>query len=371
MHINQLYFFCRNKLQYAAEIIIMRSEQHTLWLEPYLRDKEVALQKTSRLDEILSQTHGEPSLILFVGKSFRSKALRYLATPLRSKRNGRHCGEIHLRLDAGAQSIQSRRPLLFADGPIPNIENNVRDTEKCSDLEPVSQNLQWAGDDLNVTLSNIYANLLSPFTDIVCLFLSDFGGLASIADFIALWLNSFSNRSLPAVCYPRLLIVVEDSTTKSDKCWESRWKTKFSRLLQRKTTRPINEAFSYVGIHHHFTNDHIREEFCYLPLKDRLLNESDAIRFSRIEQRMHFVGKHFNAFFDYSYNHFLQNTGKHFNFIRASRLSNPVSPHFKRHLLNFMRQFQSAEEINGFAVPVVASCILLDSFPPGMHGEFK
>jgi hypothetical protein len=28
-----------------------------------------------------------------------------------------------------------------------------------------------------------------------------------------------------------------------------------------------------------------------------------------------------DAFFDYAYNHFIQNTGKHFNFIRASRLS--------------------------------------------------
>ena len=116
----------------------MRSEQHTLWLEPYLRDKEVALHKTARLGEILCQTYGEPSLILFVGKTFKSKALRHLATPLRSNRNGRHCREIHLRLDAGAQSIQSRRPLLFADGPIPNIENNFSDTEN---LEPVSQNL--------------------------------------------------------------------------------------------------------------------------------------------------------------------------------------------------------------------------------------
>lgn len=349
----------------------MRSEQHTLWLEPYLRDREVALQKTPRLSEILSQTHGEPSLVLFIGNSFKSKALRYLATPVRSKRNGRQCGEIHLRLDAGAQSIQSRRPLLFADGPIPNIENNVIDTEQYSVLEPVSHNLQWAGDDLNFTLSNIYANLLSPFTDVVCLFLSDFGSLARIADFITLWLNCFSNHSLPSVCYPRLLIAIEDSTTtKSDKCWESRWKTRFSRLLRKKTTRPINEAFSHVGIHHLFTNDQIREEFCYLPLKDRLLNDSDAVRFSRIEQRMHFVGKHFNAFFDYAYNHFIQNVGKRFNFIKASRLLNPVSTHIKQHILNFVKQFQTAEEINRVALPVVASCILLDSFPPEMHGEF-
>jgi hypothetical protein len=350
----------------------MRSRQHTLWLEPYLRDKEVALQKSSHLGDILSQTHGEPSLILFAGKASKSKALRYLATPLRSKQNGRRCGEIHLRLDAGAQSTKSNRPLLFADGPIPNIENNVRDTDPCLDLEPVSQNLPWVGDDLNVALLNIYANLLSPFTDIVCLFLSDFGGLASIADFIALWVNTFSNQSLPPVCYPRLLIIVEDTTTtKSDKCWESRWKTNLSRVLRKKTPTPLNQAFSHVGIHRLFANDQIHEEFHYLPLKDRLLNESDAIRATRIEQRMHFVGKHFNAFFNYAYNHFIQNTGEHFNFIKASRLSNPVSPDLKRHFLNFVKNFQAAKDINEFVLPVVASCIILDSFPPGMHGRSK
>jgi hypothetical protein len=190
----------------------MRSEQYTLWLKPHLQDKEVALQKTPRLDHILSQTYSKPSLLLFVGKTFKSKALRWLATPLRSKRIGRHCGEIHLRLDARAQSTQSNRPLLFANGPIPNVENSVRDTDPCSDLEPISQNLQWVGDNLNVALSNIYANLLSPFTDIVCLSLSDFGGLARIADFISIWLSNFSSQSLPTVCFPRLLIVVEDST---------------------------------------------------------------------------------------------------------------------------------------------------------------
>ncbi|KAM3066494.1 hypothetical protein ACMFMG_011992 [Clarireedia jacksonii] len=347
----------------------MRSEQYTLWLEPYLRDKEVALQKSGRLGDILSQTHGEPSLILFVGKSFKSKALRHLATPLRFKQSGRHYGEIHLRLDAGAQSTQSNRPLLFADGPIPDLENNIKDTDKCPELEMVSQNLPWARDDLNVALSNIYTNLLSPFTDVVCLFLSDFGGLASITHFIALWLDSFSNHSISPGCYPRLLIVVEDSPTiKSDKYWETRWKTQLARSLRKKTIRSLNQAFSHVSVHRLLINEQVREEFRYLPLKDYLLNESDAIRAARIDQQIHFVGKHFNAFFEYAYKHFIQNTGQHFNFIEASRLSNPVSSDFKRHLLNFFKKFETAEEINEFVLPVVASCIMLDSFPPGMHG---
>lgn len=86
---------------------------------------------------------------------------------------------------------------------------------------------------------------------------------------------------------------------------------------------------------------------------------------------MHFVGKHFNAFFDYAYDHFIPNSQKPFNFIEASRLSNPVSPDLKRHLLHFVKQSGTAEEINDFVLPVVVSCILLDSFPPEMHGKFS
>ncbi|KFY04385.1 hypothetical protein V491_09370, partial [Pseudogymnoascus sp. VKM F-3775] len=355
------------------EVAILRLETEQLkdviqkLQQSYANDKNpiTGIRSITQYDENMFCTDTLQSEVL----SMSAQLEKATTTPLRSKQNGRHCGEIHLRLDAGAQSIQSRRPLLFADGPIPDIENNVSNTEQYSILEPVSQNLQWAGDNLNVTLSNIYANLLGPFTDVVCLFLSDFGGLASIVDFVALWLNCFTNRSLPSVCYPRLLIAIENSTsTRSDKCWESRWKTKFSRLLRKKTTRPIKEAFSYVGIHHLVTNDQIREEYRYLPLKDRLLNESDAVRAFRIEQRMHFVGKHFNAFFDYAYNHFIHNIGKPFNFIKASRLLNPVFSNLKQHFFTFVKQFQTVEEMNEFALPVVASCILLDSFPPGMHG---
>lgn len=178
---------------------MMRSREYTRWLEPYLRDKEIAIEKSPRLGEILNQTRGEPSLLLLIGNTSKSKALSCLATPQRLERRGRHPGEIHLRLDAGAHSTQSSRPTLFADGPIPNIKNKIGEKDLASDLESISQNLPWAGGNLNVALLHIYAKLLSPFTDVVCLFLSDFGGVAKVVEFISAWLETCSNRSLPVI----------------------------------------------------------------------------------------------------------------------------------------------------------------------------
>jgi hypothetical protein len=350
----------------------MRSDQHTLWLEPYLHDNEVALQKTPRLTNLTNQTYGEPSLLLFIGKTSKSKALRWLTTPLRSKRSGRNCGEIHLRLDAGARSVHGSRPLIFADGPIPNVAHNNRGFDSSVDLECPSQHLPWIGSDLNNALSSIYARLLSPFTDVVCLFMADFGEVAKVADFIAVWLSVFKSSSLSSTCLPRLLIVIEDPTTpRPGKCWETHWKTRFLRLLRNKTTRQFGHAFSHLAVHNLFTNDQIREKFHYLSLKDRLLNESDIVRALRIEERMHFNGKHFNAFFDYAYDHFVLNTEKPFNFIRASRLKNPVPSDVKRHFSKFLKHFPSSQELNEIALPIVASSILLDGFPPGMHRKLS
>lgn len=350
----------------------MRSREYTLWLEPYLRDKEIAVQKAPRLNDILSQTRGEPSLLLLVGSTSKSKVLGCLATPQRLERRGRHCGEIHLRLDAGAQSTQSSRPLLFADGPIPSIKHGITAKDLTSDLESISQSLPCAGDDINVALLHIYANLLNPFVDVVCLFLSDFGEMAKIVELISGWLENCNSTRPHAVCFPRLLVVVDNSAIiKPDKLWEGRWKRNFLQSLKKKTTKPFEQAFSHLSVHHLSVNNQIREEFRYLPLKDRLLNESDQIRAIRIEKRMHFIGKHFSAFFDYAYDHFISNSSKQFNFVKASRLLNPASTNLQHHFFNFLSQFQIAQEINDFVLPVVASAILLDSFPPGMHSELN
>lgn len=55
------------------------------------------------------------------------------------------------------------------------------------------------------------------------------------------------------------------------------------------------------------------------------------------------------------------------NFVRGSRVHNPVATDLSRHLATLIRAATSAGELIGFVAPVIASSLLLDNYPPGAH----
>ena len=57
-----------------------------------------------------------------------------------------------------------------------------------------------------------------------------------------------------------------------------------------------------------------------------------------------------------------------FNFILASRLPNPVPSNMATHLSEFMSHVDSVR-LHTFAVPIIASALALDAFPPDMHSK--
>jgi hypothetical protein len=54
--------------------------------------------------------------------------------------------------------------------------------------------------------------------------------------------------------------------------------------------------------------------------------------------------------------------------MEASRLANPVPQGFSYHIANFLANVQPSL-IKHFAVPYIASALVLDSHPPEMHGK--
>jgi hypothetical protein len=57
------------------------------------------------------------------------------------------------------------------------------------------------------------------------------------------------------------------------------------------------------------------------------------------------------------------------NLIEFSRTFNPVPVGISTNISRFLANFSSIPEIENFAVPALASALLLDAFPPGMHGK--
>jgi hypothetical protein len=56
-----------------------------------------------------------------------------------------------------------------------------------------------------------------------------------------------------------------------------------------------------------------------------------------------------------------------FNFITASRIENPVLINLRGHFIDFLQNIKNYEKLLDFAIPVIASSLLLDSHPPDMH----
>jgi hypothetical protein len=84
---------------------------------------------------------------------------------------------------------------------------------------------------------------------------------------------------------------------------------------------------------------------------------------------MHFSATHFTVFFRHACDHFVQTPDEPFNFIKTSRLRNPVSPEMDQNLSRFLKHIRSPRELTKFAIPVIASSLFLNAYPPDMHGK--
>jgi len=277
-------------------------------------------------------------------------------------------GEIHLHIDPS--TTFSDRPVLFADGDFPVQQNTSKPApaEKCHGVtkrllprlrESVPSSLQTAAD-------NVYFQLLFLFTDVFCFFAPDLGGLQPIVRRIASWLNSSQPSTLPLVIYPQIIIVIEQSTPELQ---ESRVLDRFLQLLARETTTDPSTCFAAIRVLSLLPDGYISPQARYRKLKESLMNASDQVRLARIESRTLFSAQHFAAFLNHACSHFAEAAKEPFDFIRTSRISNPPALDLKEHLTNILHKISSLAELKSFAVPLIASSLFLDSYPPDMQRE--
>ncbi len=101
-------------------------------------------------------------------------------------------------------------------------------------------------------------------------------------------------------------------------------------------------------------------------LRFRLIQESGEIQNRRKNCQVAFSAPHFKAFLQLSCVHFASDIVSPFNFAKASRMHNPLPSNYQFHLTGFLKSVQ-ATQISNFAVRVIASALMCESYPPRMH----
>ena len=102
-------------------------------------------------------------------------------------------------------------------------------------------------------------------------------------------------------------------------------------------------------------------------VKNELMKQVDAMRRSRLEHGYLFSATHLTSFFQTAAADVASNFNQPFDFVLASRCGNRIQPDHGNHLLTFLRLGAASDVCDKDVNEFVASTLLLDAYPPGMH----
>ncbi|KAH7111317.1 phospholipase [Dendryphion nanum] len=348
----------------------MKRCDHSHWLSLSSQGNDTCFLASDRLQKITSHIPNpdtqSPSLFVLIGGTAKSVALRQLFGIKRTRRFTikRSTGEVHLHIDPS--TIFHSRPLLIVEGSLPpkTLRGNIP-SGKCHEITRRTIRGSNEPADLNQIAVGIYSKLLFPFTDVFCFFCDDLGGLKQVAYHLAAWLEHGDLSTLPTSTHPRVVVVTEKIPLGAESEIEAR--TTLLWLLREETTKDLSEQFSAIDVIALFPNGTISVEARHRLLKERLMSSSDQVRQHREDKRSLFSTTHFVAFLKSAYDHFSNCVDKPFDFIQASREYNPVALDLEEHLFNFIKNIKAPDELTDFAVPIIASSLLLDNYPPDAH----
>lgn len=335
---------------------------HQSWLRVHQDGSSFFLQYGNRLNNIThSLPHPErqyPSLIFFVGKQSKARAVRALF-PGNSISRCRNYGIANICLDPA--TLNDEHPVLLADSTPDHPQKNLRGKVACHEITnyPVS----WSDSENSLAsqdlVDHIHARILSLFTDVLCIFAQDCGGLDAVAERLATWTAIGSASSLPGSVRPRLLIVTSISG--------SGFNSEALRFRLRVLADPKFSA-SFSSLHVVNVLGSIRsprEQFSGLGMI--LRDETSTARAERVNTHTLFSMVHVTAFFDMALRNFATSPQHAFDFIGSTRESNPIPANFQQHLTSFMGLSSEHQLPQNIIWDFIASAIILDSFPRDMH----
>lgn len=369
---------------YLNQVKMRRSD--SIWLTLRAGLKDVLLQEHHRAYTALdfpSIDEQSPQLIALIGQQIKTAVMKKLRFGSHSQEAAP--GEIHLRRDDVSTAHEC--PRIFAECELHNspIISQTASDRLSGDI--VTRPLTWhqSGSqtvDPLILAHMLYAKLLAPFSNVICFFSDDFGGLSAVAQVLALWLLSLSNRpsDLPPTAHPRVLILTPDGG--GGRFDEQAATKRFMRNVGRESEKRMGMLTGKSKLRKAELDQLLSAQFgdmrvinlpspgassrSWRSFKDRILKDSDELQIRRQNASVAFSVRHFKALFHLACDHFSSDIVSPFSFIGAARIPSPVPMELPFHLMAFIKRVDRAQMMN-FAVPVIASALMFESYPQGMH----
>lgn len=340
----------------------MQNPDRIGWLETCIgRDSRLAIHDQDRLqaviDELAQPDYQYPSLCTFLGNKEKDLALQQLYPQNNIKRYS-SCSNIRLRPDI--MSLNSTRPILFADGDV----RQLRPLSGSSPEAALGNPVLWECCSLQALLITVWARLVFLFTDVICIFGDDLDGLSGVAEFLAACIRIQSASSFPSAVRPRVIIALRARTEDMD---ERVLQTQlFYHQLHSSGDKSLNDSFSAINIV--YLDESLSPTAQYERLRALIKGQLQDMTMLCHDNSALPSATQLLALFRSALQHFTTTVDDPFNFVESTRDNNRVSQAVGANIAHYHQAGQSAGFQGEDIAPVIATALLMDHYVPEMLG---
>ncbi|OQE10096.1 hypothetical protein PENFLA_c094G09948 [Penicillium flavigenum] len=332
------------------------------WLDVGTReDSTLAIQDNGRLRRVVSelcdQDNQYPSLCVFLGGKTKNHALQQLY-PLNNIK--RHESEAPIKLRYDVASLQSRRPVLLADGDIPNTDKLY--PAKRLDAG-VGHPVPWNNYSATKILLVLWSQLIFVFTDVVCIFIDDAACLEKVVHFLVSCLQLRSASSFSSQHLPRAIFIHGASVINEERGMPGIGL--LYRRIQESGYNDLSGLFSS-SISLYLQDNNFSDITRFQRIKASITEQIDAISSIRQENQARPNGTHLIALFQAAIQHTLKDISHPFDFVKATRKDRPVSLCAEPYLAHYLETGHRANlPLSGLAA-TISSALFMDHYVPEM-----
>ncbi|PYH40086.1 uncharacterized protein BP01DRAFT_233530 [Aspergillus saccharolyticus JOP 1030-1] len=336
----------------------MTNRQSSKWLHLAEQAEGLYIHNTRRLHHISQQLASPqtqlPSMIVFLGNKHKDTALRALFPD-----NTILSRQPYLQLDVDSRTTFAEHPMLFSHFDL-NLElRNVRcDFDNCENIQ-FSPHIVGRYRGFDILLNRT----IFLFTDVICIFADDIGGLDAVRALLTRW--ALVGRNASSLDYrPRILIVLEPETGSITHELLDESDFLFSLMQDRN----ISEVFA-TPVFHRLSGKPLSNVSQHCSLKDDLFKLTDFSRRDRRQDCYLFSTTHMATFFELSLHHTSQAPQVPLDFIRIDKGRPEISQSHSYHLRNFLVLTKKRGWTTEAQAAIIASALLVDAYPPGSHSK--
>ena len=287
-----------------------------------------------------------PSTVLLVGTR-EGEAARQALLPGHSHSRSRGIAQ----LQADGSTLDDEHPLLVASLDMDNVctkqkpppKHNARSRYKVAWLSESSPTAA-----ANSCVEIVVGRLLLPFIDVVCLFLDDFSTREAGIRF----LQRCGRHSRLSLGWKPQVILASSSTYRQKGSLGLPMFGSIQRVVLPADGRKTLSSSRFRA------------------LKNTILTSVKTVRKRRNASKTLYSAYHLNAFFESALRHVATRASSPFSFILATRECNQVQDRLWLCLRDFLRLCAANHTSQEATLEYMASALMLDSLPPGMHRKY-